>query len=196
MNIQFDETNMLADVVGEGNGITRSAINQNRERAFAALTGFQKQSDAGAIGFPHLPFQTDIRAIGAYAREVRGSFDTVCLIGIGGSALGAWALDCGRFHAAHRDLYGYHFADDPSQQVEWVNLRVTGVGPIRRPRLAEYPVLDGSALTGSRPVCFDGQEYQPTALYDRTRLSPGDTVTGPAVRRSSASRNRSGRSSR
>ncbi|HJQ00568.1 MAG TPA: hydantoinase/oxoprolinase family protein [Jatrophihabitans sp.] len=85
------------------------------------------------------------------------------------------------FHAAHRDLYGYHFADDPSQQVEWVNLRVTGVGPIRRPRLAEYPTVDGSALTGSRPVCFDGREYQPTALYDRTLLSPGDTVTGPAV---------------
>ena len=95
MKLQFDETNLLADVVGEGNGITRAAINQNRERAFAALKGFQKQSDAGAVGFPHLPFQTDIRAIAAYAREVRGSFDTVCLIGIGGSALGAWALDCG-----------------------------------------------------------------------------------------------------
>ena len=27
--------------------------------------------------------------------DVRGSYDTVCLVGIGGSALGAWALDCG-----------------------------------------------------------------------------------------------------
>jgi N-methylhydantoinase A len=85
------------------------------------------------------------------------------------------------FHEAHRDLYGYHFADDPSQQVEWVNLRVTGIGPIRRPRLAEYPSVGGQARTGSRPVCFDGRSYQPTALYDRTQLSPGDTVTGPAI---------------
>ncbi len=30
-----------------------------------------------------------------YAGQVRGSYDTVCLVGIGGSALGAWALDCG-----------------------------------------------------------------------------------------------------
>ncbi|HJU00320.1 MAG TPA: hydantoinase/oxoprolinase family protein, partial [Actinomycetes bacterium] len=39
------------------------------------------------------------------------------------------------FHDAHQRLYGYSFRDDPSQQVEWVNLRVTGMGPIRRPAL-------------------------------------------------------------
>ena len=39
------------------------------------------------------------------------------------------------FHDAHHRLYGYTFRDDPTQQVEWVNLRVTGVGPIRRPTL-------------------------------------------------------------
>src|SRR4051794_34787144 len=37
------------------------------------------------------------------------------------------------FHAAHRQLYGYDFAADPRQAVEWVNLRVSGIGPIRRP---------------------------------------------------------------
>jgi len=36
-----------------------------------------------------------IQAISLYAEEARGSFDTVCVAGIGGSALGAWALDCG-----------------------------------------------------------------------------------------------------
>nr|MDP9461978.1 hydantoinase/oxoprolinase family protein [Actinomycetota bacterium] len=39
------------------------------------------------------------------------------------------------FHAAHRQLYGYDFATDPRQAVEWVNLRVSGIGPIRRPEL-------------------------------------------------------------
>jgi len=71
------------------------------------------------------------------------------------------------FHAAHRALYGYDFSADPAQQVEWVNLRVTGVGPIQRPRLAMLPTRDGpstdgtarngdaaSAVTGSRPVVF------------------------------------------
>ena len=39
------------------------------------------------------------------------------------------------FHDAHHRLYGYSFRDDPTQQVEWVNLRVTGIGPIHRPEL-------------------------------------------------------------
>jgi N-methylhydantoinase A len=85
------------------------------------------------------------------------------------------------FHQAHHELYGYSFATDPSQRVEWVNLRVTGIGPIRRPQLAEYPDVAEPAGTGSRPVCFDGRTYQPTALYDRTKLSPGEIVAGPAV---------------
>ena len=39
------------------------------------------------------------------------------------------------FHAEHRALYGYDFAGDDSQPVEWVNLRVTGIGPIKRPEI-------------------------------------------------------------
>jgi hypothetical protein len=44
-----------------------------------------------------------------------------------------------RFHDAHERLYGYCFREDPRQRVEWVNLRVTGVGPIRRPALPASP---------------------------------------------------------
>src|SRR5215207_1759815 len=43
------------------------------------------------------------------------------------------------FHDAHQRLYGYSFRDDPAQRVEWVNLRVTGIGPIRRPTLRPAP---------------------------------------------------------
>jgi N-methylhydantoinase A len=43
------------------------------------------------------------------------------------------------FHDAHQRIYGYSFRDDPTQQVEWVNLRVTGIGPIRRPTLQPAP---------------------------------------------------------
>jgi glucose-6-phosphate isomerase len=96
MKIQFDETNMLAAMAGEANGISRSQIAQHQQRALDALAAFQKKSEAKEQGFPHLPFQTEtINDVRAYAEFVRGSFDTVCLVGIGGSALGAWALDCG-----------------------------------------------------------------------------------------------------
>ncbi|HEY1184604.1 MAG TPA: hypothetical protein VGE89_10500, partial [Bryobacteraceae bacterium] len=96
MNIHFDETNLLADMVGKAHGVTRAEVERAQSKAQKALAGFRKQSEAGLYGFPHLPFQSKvIRAIGRFAAEVRGSYDTVCVVGIGGSALGAWALDCG-----------------------------------------------------------------------------------------------------
>jgi glucose-6-phosphate isomerase len=96
LTIQLDETNLLADVVGKGNGITRAEIERSGSKAVKALKSFKKKSEAGDYGFPHLPFQAAVvREIGRYAGEVRGSYDTVCVVGIGGSALGSWALDCG-----------------------------------------------------------------------------------------------------
>src|SRR5690242_3823594 len=86
------------------------------------------------------------------------------------------------FHAAHRQLYGYDFATDPRQAVEWVNLRVSGIGPIRRPDLVELDPKDGGterAVTGSRRVFFD--DWIETPTYNRPDLAPGDVVPGPAI---------------
>ena len=96
MKIQFDEKNLLAGVVGEGNGVTRSEVAAETGRALGALASFRQQSEKGLYGFPHLPFQAEVvRSVQDSAADVRGGFDTVCVVGIGGSALGAWALDCG-----------------------------------------------------------------------------------------------------
>jgi len=85
------------------------------------------------------------------------------------------------FHDAHERLYGYCFRDRPEQQVEWVNLRVTGVGPIRRPVLHAADVAEGGgAPVGGRPVYFDAA-YEGAAVYQRSDLAPGATVQGPAV---------------
>jgi N-methylhydantoinase A len=84
------------------------------------------------------------------------------------------------FHDAHEQLYGYCFRDRPEQQVEWVNLRVTGVGPIRRPSLRPLSSSGAPAPAGFRPVSFvDG--YADTPIYWRPDLPPGAMVTGPAV---------------
>jgi N-methylhydantoinase A len=86
-----------------------------------------------------------------------------------------------RFHAEHRQLYGYDFRSDPRQQVEWVNLRVSGIGPIRKPELPEVPAGRGAAgaVTGTRKVFFE--RWEETTTYDRARLRAGDVVDGPAV---------------
>jgi N-methylhydantoinase A len=91
------------------------------------------------------------------------------------------------FHDAHERLYGYCFRDKPSQQVEWVNLRVTGVGPIERP--ASPPVPAGPAVgaaeapaSGHRDVCFDAAVgFVPAPTYWRPDLPADTTLTGPAV---------------
>jgi N-methylhydantoinase A len=91
----------------------------------------------------------------------------------------------GSFHAAHHARYGYDFRGDPRQRVEWVSLRVTGVGPLRPPGLAALPPGDGGperARTGTRPVCFGRDAgYQPAAVLRRDRLAAGDRISGPAV---------------
>ena len=120
----------------------------------------------------------DLRYYGQ-AFEVRvpvpgGPFDESAAAGVAGS-----------FHDAHRALYGYDFSGDARQHVEWVNLRVTGIGPIRRPALPLLAAGDGQAArarTGSRPVCFgrlDG--FVDADVYWRPDLAAGDVLTGPAV---------------
>ncbi|NUO92797.1 MAG: hydantoinase/oxoprolinase family protein [Dermatophilaceae bacterium] len=103
----------------------------------------------------------------------------------------AYAADvASRFHDEHRALYGYDFRSDPTQQVEWVNLRVTGVGPITRPELRDLASADEAVVAGVRerahrsvrPVCFDADAgYVDTDVWWRPDLLAGDTVHGPAI---------------
>jgi N-methylhydantoinase A len=88
-----------------------------------------------------------------------------------------------RFHDEHERLFGYCYRDDPRNTVEWVNLRVTGIGPIDRPVIAEIDAGAGDiarAHTGSRPVYFN-EGWTHADVYQRDRLRAGDTVEGPAV---------------
>ena len=97
----------------------------------------------------------------------------------------AAAVVANAFHDAHRLLYGYDFASDARQHVEWVNLRVTGVGPIKRPvlpRLANGEGPVSRARTGDRPVCFDRSAgFVAADVFWRPYLAAGDVLTGPAV---------------
>lgn len=140
-------------------------------RADAALA-----AEGFAPGQRRFPRSADLRYFGQ-AFEVRvplpdGPFDTA-------AAQAAVAA----FHDAHEQLYGYCFRDRPEQQVEWVNLRVTGVGPIRRPALPSLEPSDVDARpSGRRAVCFEPNDgYQPTPTYWRPDLPAGARLTGPAI---------------
>jgi N-methylhydantoinase A len=88
------------------------------------------------------------------------------------------------FHAAHARTYGYSYRGAPDQRIEWVNLRVMGIGPIRRPaiqpRARDLPGGAERALTGHRAVFFE-DAFVGTPIYARSRLQPGDCLRGPSV---------------
>ncbi|GAA4229739.1 N-methylhydantoinase A [Streptosporangium album] len=93
----------------------------------------------------------------------------------------AWRAEVlDRFHEAHRRLYGYGYRDDPRHGVEWVNLRVSGIGPITRPAIGRRPygTADPRPVT-VREVFYDG--WGPAPIHRRADLTAGSTVTGPAV---------------
>jgi N-methylhydantoinase A len=88
-----------------------------------------------------------------------------------------------RFHDEHERLYGYCYRDDPAHAVEWVNVRVAGIGPIPRPTLPHLQSGDGDgrrARTGHRRVHFDGH-WTHAGVYRRERLLAGNVVEGPVV---------------
>ena len=95
-----------------------------------------------------------------------------------------WAEEvAGAFHDAHRALYGYDFRGKADQSVEWVNLRVTGVGPLPRPEIREIGAAPrsfaGKAEIGCRDVYYDN--WTSAVIYDRAALLAGHRVVGPAV---------------
>ncbi len=141
------------------------------ERATAALN-----TEGFASGDHVLARSADLRYYGQ-AFEVRVTAPT------GPVDAGFSAEVRARFHDEHERLYGYSYSHDDSQTVEWVNLRVAGIGPITRPEVEELPAGDGDvagALTGARTVYFD-DAWHDAALYERTQLKAGDVVPGPAV---------------
>ncbi len=86
-----------------------------------------------------------------------------------------------RFHAAHRQRYGYA---RPEVTVELVNLRVTGRGVRPKPdlpRLAPAPAPDpASARVGETLLRAEGV-WLSAPVYARPQLRPGHRLVGPAL---------------
>ena len=79
------------------------------------------------------------------------------------------------FAAAHESAYGYR-ADEP---VTLVNCRATAT-VLRDAPSFEY-AADGDPRKGTREAAFGDEGVHETAVYDRGRLPPGETIAGPAV---------------
>jgi glucose-6-phosphate isomerase len=89
--IRFSYQNATQSVVGD-HGLTPAELDEAAARD--ALHTFRKRVDTGEIGFPLLPLdQNSSKEIQKFADSFRGDIEAVLVLGIGGSALGAYALD-------------------------------------------------------------------------------------------------------
>ncbi len=86
------------------------------------------------------------------------------------------------FEASYRQTFS---RTPPDVVAEIINIRVSlrADVPGERAEFATGPAGEtGGAQTGSRPVRFpENDDFVETAVFDRARLRPGDTFTGPAV---------------
>ena len=87
-----------------------------------------------------------------------------------------------RFLKEHDRAYGF---SAPGEPVELVNLRLTAIGKITKPRSRELPSVGndlGGARKGMRSVYFaETDGYMNCPVYDRYRLAQGQVLNGPAI---------------
>jgi N-methylhydantoinase A len=84
-----------------------------------------------------------------------------------------------RFGRAHDEFYGFSLEGEP---VEFVNIRVTAIGPSDlRTSGAETSTAEKAEPVACRPVSFRGMGYLDTPVYRREAMPAGFGLEGPAI---------------
>ena len=85
------------------------------------------------------------------------------------------------FHQLHYQVYAYGSVDE---KVEFINLRVTAIGMVPEVKLGAAQATgarEAEAAKGQRPVYYFGHGFVESIIYDRDKLSPGATISGPCL---------------
>ncbi|OUC98338.1 hydantoinase/oxoprolinase family protein [Streptosporangium minutum] len=148
--------------------------------AAAEIFGDLEAQAAEALGREGFPADRHVYARSADLRYYGQAYE-VRVPAPAGPLDEAWRAEVlDRFHEAHQKLYGYGYRDDPRHGVEWVNLRVSGIGPITRPAIGRRPYgTAGGGPAAAREVFYD--EWGPAPIHRRADLTAGSAVSGPAV---------------
>lgn len=144
--IQLDYTHILADSVGPTHGLDEQRLMALAGPSMAALSAVQarRTTDLRWLELPHQDEMLD--EIVAYAASVRGQFENVVVLGIGGSALGPRALHTALnspYHDAQppADLPRLHVLDNVDP--DWIGEFLTHVDP----RTCLFNVISKSGST-------------------------------------------------
>jgi N-methylhydantoinase A len=85
-----------------------------------------------------------------------------------------------RFHEAHNRIHGHN---SPANEIEFIAVRGVFIHRLPPPpRDGGDRRKDRQAAAARRAAYFGGpQEYRDTPVFDRFSLSPGATISGPAI---------------
>lgn len=106
MKLRFDYNNMMAEFVGDQEGLTKADLESVRQKAEAAFDEVQAHRGTGMMGWTELPYNQDeiVKDILKTAETVRKNFKSFVVLGIGGSALGPIAVFQALKHLHHNEL--------------------------------------------------------------------------------------------
>jgi len=103
--VTFDFTNAMADAAGPEHGVTAAELAAVAGRLAEGHARLAARHRSGELAFYDLPYaEESVRRVKDVAAEVAGRFDAVLVLGIGGSALGAIALQAALCHPFHNEL--------------------------------------------------------------------------------------------
>ncbi len=106
MRITMDFNNMMSEIIGEEEGISKSRIDALSDKLKAAAQAMVEKRKEGKMDWRDLPYnQKDIvEDILKTASEIKDKFDTFVVLGIGGSALGPIAVQQALNHPHWNEL--------------------------------------------------------------------------------------------
>ena len=98
MRVRFDFNHMMTEFIGRPFGFEAGDIQCKADLVRGALAALrQRRQQRGDLEWLELPYQ-DVSELLAYAGQVRARFDAFVVLGIGGSALGASAVQTALNH--------------------------------------------------------------------------------------------------
>ncbi len=103
--IRFDFTNATADAVRPEHGVAAADLEPVAARLPEAHAALAALRASGEVAFFDLPYRAEsVQRVKDVAAQVAGRFDTVVVLGIGGSALGTIALRTALCHPLYNEL--------------------------------------------------------------------------------------------
>lgn len=100
--VTLDATLAMAAALGQG-GIDEGPLREGRELTRGAQAALEERRAAGDLAWMDLPYQ-NVGEVLEFAQQCRGRFETLLVLGIGGSALGTIALGTALLHPYHNVL--------------------------------------------------------------------------------------------